>query len=230
MLRSILKNMSLALMIGALVVGCGSSDKKDGNNNNNGTTVGPANNGNTGTPVGEAPDWYTNPDSIKGGLFGIGVSTMNTVRSEKFARKEAMLSARAELAASIRIRIQSISKNWQESSGDASDADTIQELYRSETFERGLVNEVLENTKVYKTSIPATVPGTYRVLVGVAPAEALQAYKSAVQKTNKKRQVAKETYVKSKIVEDQLDALIAKEEAKLEAAHKSAAQTYNFKQ
>ncbi|MDF1661524.1 MAG: hypothetical protein P1V97_07110 [Planctomycetota bacterium] len=229
MLRSIIKNLSLALMLGAMVVGCGGSEKK-GTDNNGGTTVGPVDAGNQGETMGEVPDWYSNPDSIKGGLFGIGVATMNTVRSEKFARKEAMLSARAELAASIRIRIQSISKNWQESSGDASDADTIQELYRSETFERGLVNEVLENTKVYKTAVPSKLPGAYRVLVGVAPAEALQAYKSAVQKTNKKRAVAKETYVKSKIVEDQLDALIAKEEAKLDAAHKSASQTYNFKQ
>lgn len=230
MLRSIIKNLSLAVMVGVMVVGCGSSDKKGTDNNNGGTNVGPVDNGPQGTPTGEVPDWYSNPDSIQGGLFGIGVATMETVRSESMARKRARLAAQSELAASIRIKIQSISKNWAEASGDNSDADTIQELFRSESFERGIVNEVLRNTKVYKTSIPATVPGSYRILVGVAPASALKSYKDAVQKENKKRAVAKETYVKSKIVEDQLDALIAKEEAKLDAAHKSASQTYNFKQ
>jgi hypothetical protein len=229
MLRSAIKNVSLALLAGALFVGCGGAETKEGDNGGQPIT----NNGGTAkNNENEVEAWYDSPEQFGTGLYGVGGAPMNSPLAAGATRVAAVERARAELARNMEAKIQGFVKLWAESSGDASDAATISELYRNESFTRSFVNKTVKNAVVKKSRKPkkSELPDTYWVLVELKPKDFFEQFKEQVVNDTKKRKTRKETRVMSRVAENELDKMIAKEEKKLEEQQKSISQTYNLPQ
>ena len=93
----------------ALLSGCASSDKKNGENSAN-----------------KVPDWVNKTPLEKGKIYAIGVAGVTYYRSD--AQKYAAQNAREELSRTLHVRIQSVMVDWSTEKGSYVDKASIQQV------------------------------------------------------------------------------------------------------
>jgi hypothetical protein len=218
MLKNIIKSTTLALLVGSMTVGCGTPKK--GDNADDPKT--------TGAVTAKGPmakwdanrPWYLQPSTIKkaDGMYGFGGHPAENWRQRSAAVNFATDKARTNLAGNIKIKIQAMVKQWAEDSGDSNDAQTISNLFRSESFSRTLVNTTLKQLRTVREYIPskAELPDEVFVLVELRPKEFARAVKKVARDEAKQNRTAAKTRYLSKKAENDMDAFIDKEEKKME--------------
>jgi hypothetical protein len=107
----------------------------------------------TPSTPGEAADevdWIDDPGSIRDFLAAVGGAPCINDLMVPRARENAVVQARAQLAATLKAKIESLSENWAKDVGDLLDERTISNYANNEALVRQLVNTELYGSRPVK--------------------------------------------------------------------------------
>ena len=172
-----------------------------------------------GTPVSEKVhniegqnvyEWWNNPGDIDA-MVAVGVSPVTANLS--MTRNSATVNGRAELAAMLNAKIQSMTENWAQDTGDLNNPASMQSLMNNETITRQLVDTKLSGARAKKFH---QVGNTYFALMVL---EDTSAWLDAVADKMDEALIQDDTYFKTEVrkseMRDKLDALISGEKSKV---------------
>ena len=170
-----------------------------------------------GTPVNEKVhniegqnvyEWWNNPGDIDA-MVAVGVSPVTA--NLAMTRNSATVNGRAELAAMLKAKIQSMTENWAQDTGDLNNPASMQSLMNNETITRQLVDTELSGARAKKFHQEGN---TYYVLVVL---EDTSAWLDAVAEQMDETLIQDDTYFKTEVrkseMRNKLDALVNSEKA-----------------
>ncbi|MFT5286307.1 MAG: hypothetical protein ACI8TQ_002475 [Planctomycetota bacterium] len=174
-----------------------------------------------GTPVSETVhniegqnvyQWWNNPGDIDA-MVAVGVSPVTANLS--MTRNSATVNGRAELAAMLSAKIQSMTENWAQDTGDLNNAASMQSLMNNEQITRQLVDTELSGARAKKYHQEGN---TYYVLMVL---EDTSSWLDAVKSKMDEAIIQDDTYYKTEVrkseMRDKMDALFNAEKASVTA-------------
>jgi hypothetical protein len=134
-------------------------------------------------PVGPAeqaqciPEWEVNPPSAEDGLYGSGLAKMQMA---SLSKKTADQRARDEVVMAIRVKVQTMMKDFMQQSGIAEQAQSLQ---FSESVSKAIASHVLYGCKIVKRKV--CPDGTWHSLA-LWPIGGAEALKKEINNQTKK--------------------------------------------
>ncbi len=156
------------------------------------------------SPEVAAPSWVCDAP-----VEGVEVSAVGSFRATKagpaFQKTQATAAARNALAASMKVHVKQLVKNYVESTG-VGDDETVDAV--SSDVSKQVTNETLYGTKVFRT-ITNPQTRTMYVLVGMSPENSIRGAQEAMKTSYKNDKAMWQKFMSNKAHED-LDAEIEK--------------------